>query len=78
MEVPRPGVESQIQLPATATATATHDPSRVFLSQEEYTARNQRPNEGKIIFLQEAVLSAFISVLTKKLNQKQMFLEATS
>ena len=37
-----------------------------------------RANEGKIIFLQEATLSVFISVLTKKLNQKQMFLEATS
>lgn len=37
-----------------------------------------RANEGKIIFLREATLSVFISVLTKKLNRKQMFLEATS
>ena len=31
MEVPRPGVESELQPPAyaTATATATQDPSRV-------------------------------------------------
>ena len=30
MEVPRPGVESEIQLPAFTTATATRDLSRVF------------------------------------------------
>ena len=29
MKVPRLGVESEQQLPAYATATATHDPSRV-------------------------------------------------
>ena len=30
MEVPRPGVQSELLLPATATATAVPDPSRVF------------------------------------------------
>ena len=30
MEVPRLGVESELQLPATATATATWDPSHVY------------------------------------------------
>ena len=30
MEVPRVGVESELLLPAYATATATLDPSRVF------------------------------------------------
>jgi len=30
MEVPRLGVESELQLPAYATAIATQDPSRVF------------------------------------------------
>ena len=30
MEVPRLGVESELQLPAHATATAMMDPSRVF------------------------------------------------
>ena len=30
MEVPRLGVEQELQLPACATATATLDPSRVF------------------------------------------------
>ena len=29
MEVPRPGVESELQLPAYATATAMPDPSHV-------------------------------------------------
>ena len=29
MEVPRLGVESELQLPACTTATATQDPSRV-------------------------------------------------
>ena len=29
MEVPRPGVESELQLPAYTTATATQDPSCV-------------------------------------------------
>ena len=29
MEVPRLGVESELQLPASTTATATQDPSRV-------------------------------------------------
>ena len=29
MEVPRPGVESELQLPASTAATATRDPSRV-------------------------------------------------
>jgi len=30
MEVPRLGVESELQLPAKATATATQDPSHIF------------------------------------------------
>ena len=30
MEVPRLGVESELQLPATATATAMQDPSRIY------------------------------------------------
>ena len=30
MEFPRLGVESELQLPATATATATLDPSRIW------------------------------------------------
>ena len=30
MEVPRLGVESELQLPACATATATPDPSRLY------------------------------------------------
>ena len=29
MKVPRPGVQSELQLPAYTTATATEDPSRV-------------------------------------------------
>ena len=30
VEVPRPGVESELQLPAYSTATATPDPSHVY------------------------------------------------
>ena len=30
MEVPRPGVELELQLPAYTTATATPDPSHIF------------------------------------------------
>ena len=30
MEVPRPGIESELQPPANTTATATQDPSRVY------------------------------------------------
>ena len=30
MEVPRPGVQLELQLPAIATATATQDPSRIY------------------------------------------------
>ena len=30
MEVPRLGVQSELQLPAYTTATATQDPSQVF------------------------------------------------
>ena len=35
MEVPRLGVESEPQLPATAMATATQEPSRICDTQSE-------------------------------------------
>ena len=40
MEVPRLGVEAQLQLPANTTATATWDPSRVC---DLYHSSRQRP-----------------------------------
>ena len=38
MEVPRLGVESELQLPAYATATATQNPSHVCDLQPQLTA----------------------------------------